>query len=164
MRCPICGRAEVTWNVQNYHYDACGLDNVILVGITVGTCPECNCLVPKIPQMEALHDCIAHALVKKEERLTPAEIVFLRKSLGWSGTDFAANMQCDKSQISKWENGKANMGKQTELLFREIVAGRKKITDYKRVDAARKEANKVVSLFVRMADNYWAEPEWREAA
>jgi DNA-binding transcriptional regulator YiaG len=114
--------------------------------------------------MEALHDCIAHALVKKEERLTPAEIVFLRKSLGWSGTDFAENMQCDKSQISKWENGKANMGKQTELLFREIVAGRKKITDYKRIDAARKESNRVVSLFVRRADNDWAEPEWREAA
>src|SRR6266581_1033636 len=121
MKCPICGRAEVTWNVQNYHYDACGLDNVILVGITVGTCPECNCLVPKIPQMEALHDCIAHALVKKEERLTPAEIVFLRKSLGWSGTLFADNMHSDRSQVSKWESGRVVMSKSNELLLREMV-------------------------------------------
>jgi hypothetical protein len=35
--------------------------------ITVRICHECGSLVPKIPKMEALHDCIAHALVKKAE-------------------------------------------------------------------------------------------------
>ena len=122
-------------------------------------------MAPKIPKIEALHNCIAHALVKKEERLTPAEIVFLRKSLGWSGTLFADNMHSDRSQVSKWESGKVAMSKSNELLLREMVARRKKIEDYKTIDVARKEANKVVSLFVRIDEvkRQWTD-EWREAA
>lgn len=67
MRCPVCERAELAENVQNYRYRECCLDNVILAVITVRICHECGSLVPKIPKMEALHDCIAHALVKKAE-------------------------------------------------------------------------------------------------
>ena len=165
MRCPVCVRAELVEQVQNYHYRECGLDNVILAGITVRTCPECGTLAPKIPRIEALHDCIAHALVTKVERLTPAEIVFLRKSLGWSGTFFADNMHSDRSQVSKWESGKVVMSKANELLLREMVARGKKIEDYKSIDAARKESNKVVSLFVRIDEvkRQWTD-EWREAA
>src|SRR5919198_3779604 len=121
MRCPICERAELVETVQNYRYRECGLDNVILMGITVRVCPLCDTRVPKIPRIEALHDCIAHALVKKEERLTPAEIIFLRKSLGWSGTLFAENMHSDRSQVSKWESGKVIMSMSNELLLREMV-------------------------------------------
>jgi len=165
MRCPICERAELIEQIQNYHYRECGLDNVILSGITVRTCPECGALTPKIPKIEALHDCIAHALVKKEERLIPAEIVFLRKSLGWSGTLFAENMHSDRSQVSKWESGKVVMSKSNELLLREMVARGKKIDDYKRIDAARRETKKVVSLFVKIdeAKRQWTD-EWRDAA
>lgn len=165
MKCPVCVRAELTEELQNYHYRECGLNNVILAGITVRSCPECGSRVPKIPKMEALHDCIAHALVKKEERLTPEEIVFLRKSLGWSGTDLAENLHCDKSQVSKWENGRVVMSKQNELLFREIIARGKKIVDYRRTDAARKEGKRVSSLFMRMDEVklQWTD-EWRQAA
>ena len=165
MRCPVCVRAELVEQVQNYHYRECGLDNVILAGITVRICPECGTLAPRIPKIEALHDCIAHALVKKEERLIPAEIVFLRKALGWSGTFFADNMHSDRSQVSKWESGKVVMSKANELLLREMVARGKKIEDYKSIDAARKESNKVVSLFVRIDETkrQWTD-EWREAA
>ena len=165
MRCPVCVRAELVEQIQYYHYRECGLDNVILAGITVRTCPECGTLAPRIPKIEALHDCIAHALVTKVERLTPAEIVFLRKSLGWSGTFFADNMHSDRSQVSKWESGKVVMSKANELLLREMVARGKKIEDYKSIDAARKESNKVVSLFVRIDDvkRQWTD-EWREAA
>jgi putative zinc finger/helix-turn-helix YgiT family protein len=166
MRCPICERAELVETVQNYRYRECGLDNVILMGITVRVCPLCDTRVPKIPRIEGLHDCIAHALVKKEERLTPAEIVFLRKALGWSGTDFARNMQCDNSQVSKWENGKVPMSKSNELLFREIIARGKKIEDYHREDAARKAADQVVSLVMRIDEvkRRWEEAELQEAA
>ncbi len=57
------------------------------------------------------------------------------------------------------------MSKSNELLLREMVARGKKIEDYKRIDAARKEANRVVSLFVRIdeAKRQWTD-EWREAA
>lgn len=165
MKCPVCARAELTENVQNYHYRECGLNNVILAGITVRSCPECGSFVPKIPKMESLHDSIAQALVKKEERLAPEEIVFLRKSLGWSGTDLAQNLHCDKSQVSKWENGRVVMSKQNELLFREIIARGKKIVDYCRTDAARKEGTRVTSLFMSMdeAKHQWKD-QWKQAA
>lgn len=57
------------------------------------------------------------------------------------------------------------MSKANELLLREMVARDKKIEDYKSIDAARKESNKVVSLFVRIdeAKRQWTD-EWREAA
>lgn len=46
-----------------------------------------------------------------------------------------------------------------------MVARGKKIEDYQRIDAASKETNKVVSLFVRIdeAKRQWTD-EWREAA
>jgi putative zinc finger/helix-turn-helix YgiT family protein len=165
MKCSVCERTELIEQVHNYHYRECGLNNVILTRITVRVCSECGALTPKIPKIEALHDCIAHALVKKEERLTSAEIVFLRKLLGWSGTLFAENMHSDRSQVSKRESGKVIMSKSNELLLREMVARGKKIEDYKRIDAARKATNKVVSLFVRIdeANRQWTD-EWREAA
>ncbi len=54
------------------------------------------------------------------------------------------------------------MSKQNELLFREIIARGKKIADYCRTDAARKEGNRVVSLFVKIdeAKRQWTD-EWR---
>lgn len=159
MRCPNCDRAELIEAVENYHYRECGLDNITLNGITVRKCPECGNIMPKIRNIEGLHDCIAKFLVKKEERLLPAEIVFLRKSLGWSSSDFARNMQIDKAQVSKWEHGRVEMSKSNELFFREIIARGKKIMDYHREDAARRAAT-VLPLFVLMDENR----EWKLAA
>jgi putative zinc finger/helix-turn-helix YgiT family protein len=159
MRCPICDRSELTESVENYHYRECGLENITLNGVTVRRCPECGVVMPKISNIEGLHDCIAKCLVKKEERLLPAEIVFLRKSLGWSSSDLARNMQTDKAQVSKWEHGRVEMSKSNELLFREIIACGKKITDYRREDAARKAAT-LLRLFMEL-DNH---REWKLAA
>ena len=80
---------------------------------------------PRNPSIEGLHDALAHAIVKKNGQLAPQEIVFRRKSLGWSGVDFAKHMGCDKAQISKWEHGTVKMSKPYELLLREIVASGK---------------------------------------
>ena len=157
MRCPNCERAELLESVENYLYRECGLDNVTLTGITVRKCPECGNIMPKIPKIEGLHDCIAHFLINREERLTPPEIVFLRKSLGWSGTDFARNMHCDRAQVSKWEHGKVEMSKPNELLLREMVARGKKIEDYHREGAARKDAGIVRAILLRMDQNRWKE-------
>lgn len=159
MKCPTCNRAELVETIENYHYRECGLENITLNGITVRRCPECGVVMPKIRNMEGLHDCIAKFLVKKVERLLPAEIIFLRKSLGWSSSDFARNMQIDKTQVSKWEHGRVEMSKSNELFFREIVARGKKIMDYHREDAARKAAV-VHPLFVTINESR----EWKLAA
>ncbi len=155
MRCPNCEQGELVESRENYHYQECGLSNVTLAGILVRKCPSCGNILPKIPSIEGLHDSIALALIKKPERLVPQEIVFLRKYLGWSGTDFAKNMHCDRAQISKWEHGKVKMSKPYELLLREMVASGKKIEDYQRAEAALKQTFKPRSMLLELQNKSW---------
>jgi putative zinc finger/helix-turn-helix YgiT family protein len=159
MNCPNCEQAELVESTENYRYQECGLSNVTLVGIVVRKCPLCGNVMPRIPNIEGLHDSIAQFLIKKPERLTPQEIVFLRKCLGWSASDFAKNMHCDKSQVSKWEHGKVDMSKPYDLLLREMVASGKKIEDYERLEAAMDKEFKARSLMLKLQ-----EKDWKEAA
>lgn len=134
MICSRCEKAELVEVVENFHYHECGLDNVTLAAIRIRKCPECGNLMPLIPNIEGLHDALARVIIHKDGPLAPEEIVFLRKSLGWSGTDFARNMHCDRAQVSKWEHGSVAMSKPYDLLLREMVVSGKKITDYHRAD------------------------------
>lgn len=156
MNCPNCEKSEMAETRENYHYQECGLSNVTLADIVVRKCPVCGNVMPRIPSIEGLHDAIAHALVNKSERLLAQEIVFLRKYLGWSGSDFAKNMHCDRSQISKWEHGK-EMSKPYELLLREMVASGKKIEDYQRHEAAREKKFKARALLMQLKESSWKE-------
>ena len=157
MKCPNCEKAELAEFRENYHYQECGLSNVTLVGIVVRKCPVCGNAMPRITNIEGLHDSIAHALINKAERLMAQEIVFLRKYLGWSGADFAKNMHCDRSQISKWEHGKVEMSKPYELLLREMVASGKKIEDYQRHEAAKNKTFKTRSILLHLQEQIWKE-------
>lgn len=158
MRCRVCQEAPELIEVQgDYHYRECGMENVTIKDITVRKCPACGSLMPVIPSIEGLHDALAHAIVKKSSQLTPKEIVFLRKSLGWSGIDFARNMRCDKAQVSKWEHGTVKMSKPYELLLREIVASGKKITDYHREDIVWQKTASSRPLLFRLKRAVWKE-------
>ena len=157
MNCPNCEKAELAETRENYRYQECGLGNVTLVGIVVRRCPVCGNVMPRIPNIEGLHDTIAHALINKPERLFAQEIVFLRKYLGWSGVDFARNMHCDRAQISKWEHGRVEMSTPYELLLREMVASGKKIEDYQRHEAAREKKFKARALLLEHRESSWKE-------
>jgi DNA-binding transcriptional regulator YiaG len=65
---------------------------------------------------------IARAVISKNDRLTPAEIRFLRKHLGWTGAEFAAHFGAARETVSRWENGSTPMGPTAERLLRMIVA------------------------------------------
>ncbi|GFO57661.1 hypothetical protein GMSM_46680 [Geomonas sp. Red276] len=158
MRCRVCEEAPDLLEVEeDYHYRECGMDNVTIMGIMVRKCPSCGSRMPVIPSIEGLHDALARAIVTKKTPLTPKEIIFLRKSLGWSGVDFAQNMGCDKAQISKWEHGAVRMSKPYELLLREIVASGKKITDYHRSDIVWGKAPSPRPLQFRLKRTTWKE-------
>jgi transcriptional regulator with XRE-family HTH domain len=68
--------------------------------------------------------------LRKPEPLSPAEIRYLRKSLGWSGADFAKHMHVDPATVSRWENETQPMSEQNDLLLRAMVALGKRIEDY----------------------------------
>jgi len=103
---------------ENYLYKECGLSNVTLVGIEVNRCPACGENEAIIPRIEQLHRVIATTIARKMPGITPAEVRFLRKVLGWSGADFAAHMGVSPETVSRWENGAATMGAAAERLLR----------------------------------------------
>jgi putative zinc finger/helix-turn-helix YgiT family protein len=128
MKCMECG-AEVTAARETFNYKASGLP-VTLLNVEVRRCKECGEYEVVIPHMEELHKVIAHAVVGKKARLTPAEIRFLRTHLGWSGTDFAKHMGVAAATVSRWENGHEPMGPQADRLLRLMVLTKDPVSNY----------------------------------
>ena len=107
---------------ENYRYDECGLSNVMLVAVPVARCPRCGNYEVSIPNIEGLHRLIARTLIEKKTRLRGEEVRYLRKSLGWSGRDFARHMGVAEETVSRWENDAAPIGPQADRLLRLMVA------------------------------------------
>lgn len=129
MRCEQCGGRTKTTR-ENFRYTASGLPNVTLVGVSVTRCPKCGAFEVEIPRVEELHRTIARAVVKKPAPLTPEEVRFLRKWMGWSGVDFASHMGITPETVSRWENGNLKMGAAADRLVRLMVVNRAPVEDY----------------------------------
>jgi putative zinc finger/helix-turn-helix YgiT family protein len=161
--CPQCNQAELTVSRENHHYAESGLGNVTLRAITIRRCPGCGASFASIPRLAELHRAIALLLIRKPERLVPAEIRFLRKHLGWSGADFARKFHCSPSQVSRWESetNPTPMSNAYELLLRTLVAQGERIEDYQQhmeEIATVAEARPAVLALVLEEDG------WRRAA
>jgi putative zinc finger/helix-turn-helix YgiT family protein len=132
MICPDCRSAELAEVRENIRYDECGLAYITLKNIQVERCPECGNRLVTIPKQTELHRLVAMTLVSKPGRLEASEIIYLRKSLGWSKTDFAAKVHVTRQQVSRWESptNPKPMGTTHELLLRLLVADNHEIRDY----------------------------------
>jgi len=129
MKCPQCGHTMKTAR-ENYLYRESGLPNVTLVGIEVSRCPECGESEAVIPKIEQLHRALAMITAQKVPRLTPEEIRFLRKYLGWSGADFAMHIGVAAETVSRWENGSTRMSAAAERLLRLAALRLEPVSDY----------------------------------
>ncbi|NOR50705.1 MAG: hypothetical protein GQ530_06710, partial [Desulfuromonadales bacterium] len=94
--------------------------------------PECGHRLVSIPDLAGLNRCIAVNLVNKPERLMRPEIIFLRKSLGWSKADCARKLHVRPEQVSRWESNVSPvpMQVQNELLLRALVALGQQVENY----------------------------------
>jgi len=90
MKCLQCD-AKMTSRRENYRYDSSGLSDVSLLGVDVRRCSTCGEYEVVIPRIEELHSRITCELFRESWRLTAAEILFLRKCLGWSEAEFEAH-------------------------------------------------------------------------
>lgn len=79
-------RTRETTRRESVRYDASGLPGVTLVGVEVSRCGHCGEHEVAIPRIADLHRAMAHAVVRKSNRPTPAEIRFLRRALDSSGS------------------------------------------------------------------------------
>jgi len=156
MTCTVCGTRMKTRR-ENYRYDAVGLPGITLRDVEVSRCLKCGEYEVAIPRIEELHRTIAQALIAKRERLTPSEIRFLRKFLGWSGVDFAAHVGTTPETVSRWETGSTPMGVTSDRLLRLMVASRQPVTDYSldTLKVVAREQAKPIRLRMEVDDGQW---------
>jgi hypothetical protein len=64
MTCLECG-GQLTKKRENYRYLASGLPNVTLLGVEVRRCATCGDHEVVIPGIEALHEALAAAIVRR---------------------------------------------------------------------------------------------------
>jgi len=121
MKCINCGKDGMAPAIEDLPYPASGLPDVVLVGVRVDRCPHCGEYEVEIPEVEALHRVLAHEAVKRTSPLTPAEIRFLRKHLGWTGVEMATTFGVTKETVSRWENGRERMSPTADRLLRATV-------------------------------------------
>lgn len=154
-KCRECGSAMESRR-EPYRYDASGLDGVVLENTLVHRCPKCGNYVVSIERMEELHRELAQALARKPERLTPKEIRFMRKWLGYSSSEFAGKMGVSPSTVSRWESltEPQSMGGTAERLLRLMVLQEKPVSSYPLDEMATEDA-KPTRLHVASGRNGW---------
>lgn len=142
---------------ENYRYDECGLKYVTLVGVEVSRCPRCGNYEISIQQVEGLHRLIARVVIDKMTRFTGDEVRFLRKSLGWSGSNLAKHMGVAVETVSRWENGAAPIGPQADRLLRLMVAQGRLTTNYptERLSQINPKKASITRLEVESRDERW---------
>lgn len=121
LRCTTCG-SPMREGHGPHRYRECGLSNVWLVDIEINPCTGCDNVAYGIWRIELLHRTIAEAVIHKPTRLRGEEVRFLRKTLGWSGVDFARHMGVAVETVSRWETDAAPIGPQADRLLRLLVA------------------------------------------
>jgi putative zinc finger/helix-turn-helix YgiT family protein len=150
-KCRSSGKAALTSNAENYLYTESGLPNVVLLGIEVRRCPSCGHHELVLPRVIELHRTIAHAVIHKRARLSGAEVRYLRKYMGWSGSEFARHMGVDPSTVSCWENDKDPIGSIADRLVRLMVVHHAPVEDYSLEDLTRIENERKPSIEVRLS-------------
>ena len=134
MKCLECGH-ETTSKIADHKYDECGVSNIILKEIEIIECTNCSEREIVIPDIYDLHNAIATTISSTTSKLNGEEIRFLRSHLGFSSSDFAKAIGVNPSVVSRWENDRDQIGKQSEKLLRLMVlTNSKPFTDYKKME------------------------------
>ena len=85
-----------------YHYQACGLPNIYLVGgVSFLDTPRGKAVV--IEDVEGLHRAIARRLVDEKKNLTGREFRFLRHEIGLTQQQLALLLHTEVQNVGRWE-------------------------------------------------------------
>jgi transcriptional regulator with XRE-family HTH domain len=100
-----------------YHYTECGLDNVIIHGISE-VVDDAGEPVLTIPNVNDLHRAIAQAIVSKPYGVSGKELRFLRTEMGMTQAELAAMIHREPLAISRWERAETPVDSNAETLIR----------------------------------------------
>lgn len=114
----------------------------MVVSGTVHTCRGCGERYEGFAHVELLSQTVARHIARRPERLTPAEIRFVRTYLGYSSKDFAAFLGVAPETVSRWESAHAPkpMPLSTEKLLRFMALNEKPVSEYGLDDAGSSDA------------------------
>jgi DNA-binding transcriptional regulator YiaG len=95
---------------EPYHFTASGLPNVYLLsGVKIESDADYGELV-SIDRLPDLFMAIAFSLVRKPEGLTGPEMRFLRKRMGATQAELAAELWVSEQTVANYEKGKTEPG------------------------------------------------------
>lgn len=96
-----------------------------LVGADVAACGKCRNEHAAVGRSDRFQKTVLEMILAKPGPLTADEILFLRKSLGMTGGDFAGLVGVSREHVSHIEQGHApNLGTAADRLARLVIAAR----------------------------------------
>jgi putative transcriptional regulator len=164
MRCTECDAKEPMEKkvLEAYRYKECGLDNIVLHGVTSFRCTKCGEEYIGFGDVEKLHKIIASYIIRKADPLIGAEVRFLRKHMGYSGAVFARLVGYESEHLSRIENGKSPVQTPFDQLIRMMIAKKHEDREYSLHDLFLEgKAMKAEWLEFSLKGNEW---EYAEAA
>jgi len=102
--CALCDNIALkALDHEFYLYENCGLPNVVLSGLPIEHCQDCNAETVSIPRIPDLHRELARAVLLKPAALTGKELRFLRTLVALSVVTFAEQLGVAIQTIKAWE-------------------------------------------------------------
>lgn len=163
-RCVECGSAQIR-STTSVFYPESGLKNVQLLNVPVWTCENGHEEI-EIPAVEDLYHLLAHMVVRQPAPLSGRDVRFLRKRIGLTAKQFAAQIGRTPEWISQIENGHAELGRTNDLLFRlalglQIAAkANKSADDLTPLIEELESSMDIAALRVRHDENASPNQEW----
>jgi DNA-binding transcriptional regulator YiaG len=103
--------------MSTFHYKACGLDNVILEGISMVQ-DDAGDETISIVAVGRLHSAIARMVVSKPHALNGKELRFLRTEMGMTQAELSNVLRRESLTISRWERGENPIEEAADALVR----------------------------------------------
>jgi DNA-binding transcriptional regulator YiaG len=103
--------------MNSYRYTDCGLDNVIIDGVSF-VADDAGDEVLSIPNINGLHHVIALGIVTREAMMNGREMRFLRTEMGMTQAELAAIIHREPLTISRWERGESEIDANAETIVR----------------------------------------------
>jgi YgiT-type zinc finger domain-containing protein len=137
-------------------FDESGLNNITLKGVTEFKCPNCGETYVNYGNLDQLHHLIAGHLIRRRGMLSPKEIRFLRKYMGYSSVMLAKLVGQKPEHISRLENDKTKITELFDHYIRMLVIQKFPDRNYDLHDHILNDTGEVFSrLEARYKNNNW---------
>lgn len=154
--CGKCGHRFFDIRRGVVEYDEQGLFGIRVEGARLLRCKRCRAERIAIEDGAAFERAVVGAIARVRGPLSGAEVRYLRAAMGLSGVALARLLGVSASVLSRWENGHASIGPQSDRLLRTLAA--RETLDAETLDALLAVAEKShgsVRATVRLVDGQW---------